>query len=576
MQNYGGTLTWVAYGEPTVGQNGFDLILSVEDNLLYYQLTLPATEIAAEAYYVRIMDADNTCMYSCSVWSDSAYKDHMWALTESGTYDTVEVRSYTDEDTVLARWTLSTPIVVTAGESTLPANLALKAVDKTEDGTTVAYQLDGADSRLAYSIYDAAQSCVYTMEYDRKWGTDIVWMCNPSETVELYSLCAAQTAAAYTLDISAPSVLTVPAAQTDLVIIQQPESVETAIGQKFSVNFQVQGDGLTYQWYYKDAGMKSFAVSSNRTSAYAYTMVSYMHNRQVYCVITDQYGNQVTTDVATITRPPVELKILEQPESVEVAIGQKFSVSPKMQGDGLTYQWYYKDKGMREFKPSSNKSSAYAYTMVSYMHNRQVYCVITDQYGNQVTTDVATITRPPVELKILEQPGDVEVAIGQKFSVSPKMQGDGLTYQWYYKDKGMREFKPSSNKSSAYAYTMASYMHNRQVYCVITDQYGNQVTTDVATITRPPVELKLLSQPTDVYASKGEKFSVNFQVQGDGLTYQWYYKESYQKNFSVSSNKTSAYAYSMQSYMNGRSVYCVITDQYGNQVTTEVVTIHVK
>ena len=40
-------------------------------------------------------------------------------------------------------------------------------------------------------------------------------------------------------------------------------------------------------------------------------------------------------------------------------------------------------------------------------------------------------------------------------------------------------------------------------------------------------------------------------------------------------HKTSAYAYSMQSYMNGRSVYCVITDRYGNQVQTEPVTLYV-
>jgi hypothetical protein len=32
----------------------------------------------------------------------------------------------------------------------------------------------------------------------------------------------------------------------------------------------------------------------------------------------------------------------------------------------------------------------------------------------------------------------------------------------------------------------------------------------------------------------------------------------------------------MQSYMNGRQVYCVITDKYGNQVVTEVVTIHLE
>ena len=121
---------------------------------------------------------------------------------------------------------------------------------------------------------------------------------------------------------------------------------------------------------------------------------------------------------------------------------------------------------------------------------------------------------------------------------------------------------------------MQKYMIGRQVYCVITDKYGNTVTTDVATISLPPVELKILQQPTDVYASKGEKFSISPKVQGEGLTYQWYYKEGYMKDFKASSNKTSAYAYSMQLYMNERSVYCVITDKFGNQVQTEVVTIY--
>ena len=268
--------------------------------------------------------------------------------------------------------------------------------------------------------------------------------------------------------------------------------------------------------------------------------------------------------------------ITQQPESVEQEIGKKFAITVKAEGEGLTYQWYVKEAGAKEFKVSVNKTSSYAYTMQTYMHNRQVYCVITDANGNSVQTETATITRPPQALRIVEQPQDARVNVGEKFSISPKVEGEGLTYQWYVKESGAKAFKVSSVKGSAYALTMQKYMIGRQVYCVITDKYGNSVTTDVATISLPPVELKILQQPTDVYASKGEKFSISFVVQGDGLTYQWYVKEAGAKAFKVSSNKTSAYAYSMQSYMNNRQVYCVITDKYGNEVTTEVVTIHVE
>jgi len=266
------------------------------------------------------------------------------------------------------------------------------------------------------------------------------------------------------------------------IITQQPESVQQEVGKKFAITVKAEGEGLTYQWYVKEAGAKAFKLSVNKTASYAYTMQTYMHNRQVYCVVTDANGNQVTTDTATITHPPVELKILEQPKDVQTPIGQKFCIKPKVQGDGLKYQWYYKESYMKNFAVSSNKTAAYSYVMTSYRHMRQVYCVITDQYGNQVTTDVATIRRPPTELKILVQTKDAEAVVGQRFGVSASVQGDGLTYQWYYKDAGMKEFRVSSNKTSAYNYAMASYMNNRQVYCVITDAYGNQVITDIATI----------------------------------------------------------------------------------------------
>ena len=181
------------------------------------------------------------------------------------------------------------------------------------------------------------------------------------------------------------------ATQPGPVITQQPESVQQEIGKKFAITVKAEGEGLKYQWYVKESGAKAFKISSNKTSSYAYAMQSYMHNRQVYCVITDANGNSVQTETATITRPPQALRIVEQPQDALTNVGEKFSISPKVEGEGLTYQWYVKESGAKAFKTSSNKTSAYAYSMQSYMNNRSVYCVITDQYGNQVQTEVVTI-----------------------------------------------------------------------------------------------------------------------------------------------------------------------------------------
>ena len=333
---------------------------------------------------------------------------------------------------------------------------------------------------------------------------------------------------------------------------------------------------VTEEWW-GDYTIRSFNIS--RTSGGSVMDLTEEEMRAIFQIYVPEekhshtYENGVCTLCGATQPGPI---ITQQPESVQQEIGKKFAVTVKAEGEGLTYQWYVKESGAKAFKVSSNKTASYAYTMQTYMHNRQVYCVITDANGHSVQTETATITRPPQALKILEQPKDAQQEIGQKFSISPKVEGEGLTYQWYVKEAGAKAFKVSSIKGSAYALTMQKYMIGRQVYCVITDKYGNSMTTDVATISLPPVELKILEQPSDVFATKGEKFSIKPTVQGDDLTYQWYYKESYMKDFKPSSNKTSAYAYSMQSYMNNRSVYCVITDKYGNQVQTEIVTIHLE
>ena len=83
-------------------------------------------------------------------------------------------------------------------------------------------------------------------------------------------------------------------------ITRQPVSVQANYGEPFTVTVEADGYGLTYQWYYKDAGMEEFVVSDNQTSSYTYTMQIELHDRQVYCVVTDAYGNQVTTETAII------------------------------------------------------------------------------------------------------------------------------------------------------------------------------------------------------------------------------------------------------------------------------------
>ena len=83
------------------------------------------------------------------------------------------------------------------------------------------------------------------------------------------------------------------------------------------------------------------------------------------------------------------VKITSQPESVTVKLGEMASVSVVAEGEGLSYRWYYTANG--SVFESSNTTSTYSIEMNDYRAGRQVYCVITDAYGNSVTSETVTL-----------------------------------------------------------------------------------------------------------------------------------------------------------------------------------------
>ncbi len=60
-------------------------------------------------------------------------------------------------------------------------------------------------------------------------------------------------------------------------------------------------------------------------------------------------------------------------------------------GDGLTYQWWVKNRTASKFSRSSVTSAAYSVTLTEANSGRQLYCVVTDAYGNTVQTNTVTM-----------------------------------------------------------------------------------------------------------------------------------------------------------------------------------------
>jgi hypothetical protein len=176
-----------------------------------------------------------------------------------------------------------------------------------------------------------------------------------------------------------------------LEIITQPTDATAAFGEMFCATVEAKGDGLKYQWYFRNAGTDTWYTSGVRDNTYDDIMTKARNGREVYCVITDQWGNSVTTEtVKLIAVPSVELKLLGVSYE-SAAMGENYCATVEAEGEGLKYTWYFCNAGSDTWYRSGVNDNTYDDVMTKARANREVYCVITDAYGNQITTEVITL-----------------------------------------------------------------------------------------------------------------------------------------------------------------------------------------
>ena len=112
--------------------------------------------------------------------------------------------------------------------------------------------------------------------------------------------------------------------------------------------------------------------------------------------------------------------------------------------------------------------------MNSSRNGREVYCLITDKYGNSIKSDIVTLNMG-TPLEIVEQPSDASAVIGSVVKTKVTAVGEDLTYQWYVLNPNATKFVESSITKATYSYAMTASKSGRKVYCVITDKYGNSL-----------------------------------------------------------------------------------------------------
>ena len=371
---------------------------------------------------------------------------------------------------------------------------------------------------------------------------------------------------------------------TPLKITTQPVNFTGAAGSTASLKVVAQGDGLTYQWYVKKTGETSFAkstVSSATKATFTMTLADRHDGYQYYCKVKDSHGNTINSNTVKIT-VGTALKITTQPSNFTGAVGSTATFKTVAQGDGLTYQWYYKKIGETSFAKStlaSGTKATYTMTIADRHDGWQYYCLVKDSRGNSVKTNTVSIT-VATPLKITTQPANYTGAAGSTASLKVVAQGDGLTYQWYCKKTGATSFAKSTLSSATKAtlsLTLQEKHDGYQYYCKVKDSHGNSVNSNTVKIT-VAAPLKITSQPVDFSGQAGDTVRLTVKASGSGLTYQWYYKKTGATSFTKSTlaaGTKATYTMTIADRHDGWQYYCLVKDSSGSSVRSNTVTIHV-
>jgi len=186
-----------------------------------------------------------------------------------------------------------------------------------------------------------------------------------------------------------------------LGINKQPTSVVVSKGKMAKVSVVAAGDGLTYTWYYKNAGASTFRKAAKITGkTYSVKMDASSNGREVYCVVKDQYGSTVKTKTAVLQMKGA-LLITMQPESVKASVGNEAGFGVVVVGGTkpYTYRWeQYNSKTGKWEKAAGEVLTVGEQNMLVVIvkantYNLKYRCLVTDSKGNKIYSNVVKVLK---------------------------------------------------------------------------------------------------------------------------------------------------------------------------------------
>ncbi len=262
-----------------------------------------------------------------------------------------------------------------------------------------------------------------------------------------------------------------------LDITEQPRNLCTEIGSYVSATVTAVGQSLNYQWFIYEPDSTVPVPANVNSPEISYTLTEENNGRQLFCEVSDRYGKKLTTKTVTIGTTS---QLIVHPANVSAYYNEKVSTTVTAKGCGLVYQWYERNKGAKYWTKSRIKGATYSCEITPDVCGREFYCVITDAFGKRLRTRTASMG---LNIKVLIQPTNDCVAYGETAKSKVVAGGEGLSYQWFVREKGTFTFVKSDITSPEFTRYMTKESNGLLAYCEIYDIFGNTTRTNSIRLT---------------------------------------------------------------------------------------------
>jgi len=365
-----------------------------------------------------------------------------------------------------------------------------------------------------------------------------------------------------------------------LSIEEQPSDYNGFVGDTAALKVEATGVNLIYQWQvYKNGIWKNTSLTGNKSATLKVGVTEARDGMKFRCVVSDDTGNSVISDEATIIVNYFD--ITTQPADYSGRVGETAIFTVDVLGEEITYQWQvYKNGVWKNTSLTGNKTANLEAGIIESRNGMKFRCIVTSASGKALISDTATLTIAAPVVEIISQPEDYEGAIGDNAIFAVVSEGKDLTYQWQvYKNGAWKNTSLAGNKTSDLEVPILESRDGMQFRCVVKDGTGNKAISDVATLIISTVQssITITKQPESTEKAEGDTVIFNIEAEGEDLTYQWQvYKNGAWKNTSIAGNQSSELPVAVTESRNGMTFRCVVTDANGFTETSDEVTITVK